>query len=395
MYRRLVLLISLLSFWGVRLCAQLPINPERYPKLISRLDTKDPAEQTMSCEVKTFQPDMSFDFRLLGGYSIALPLKHYFGKRQRFSILTRITPRDTAAPPVYLRQVASVPEIPRNNKIELQLNGAYFVGEGKYSIDLLTQDQMGRACRKRWQIEARRSRSSQALPALMAPGSIAPFTFATWKSIFKSPENDASHPLRLSVLLHVAPLFRRSTNLRIADQEMLLGSLASLIQELPPSHVQLVAFNLDQQSEVFRQDEFNSSGWDRLLEAIERLELGKVSYGVLTRRNGHADLLAKLVGEQLAGSTRPDAVIFLGPTARQNDKAVGVPSKNAASGFPRFFYFEYKPYLYRGGDFPDVIYHVTHAFDGKVFRIHSPSEFASALKSVRASLEEKSGQAGE
>ena len=52
--------------------------------------------------------------------------------------------------------------------------------------------------------------------------------------------------------------------------------------------------------------------------------------------------------------------------------------------------FEYKPYWYRNGDFPDVVYHAIRALSGKTFRIHSPSDFATAVQALRAALDLRS-----
>jgi len=375
--------------------AQVPLDPERYPELVSRLNDVTRGEDTVPCDLLTYAPHLSFDFRFQGGYSLYVRLKHYSGAGDSIRVVTRITPQNPAASPVYLTQTLDLPDVPRKNRAELQLAGGYFVGEGKYGFDLMMLDSEGRVCRKHWQAEAKRSGGNREIPLQIAPGTVAPFSFAAWKAMFDQDRKSASHPQRLTILFHVAPLFRRNMNLRNYDQEMLLGSLASLLEQIPSSEVKLVAFNLDQQKELFRQENFDGSGWDRLLEAMDKLQLGTVSYETLAHRAGHVDLLNKLVDEELAGPSRSKAVIFLGPTARQSDKLQAAPHRVADTSQPLFFYFEYKPYWFRGIDFPDVVYHLTRALSGQAFRIHSPNEFASAIKAVRESLDEKSVQGTE
>ena len=375
--------------------AQVPLDPEQFPDLVSHLARTDPDEVTVSCEVHPLHPHLSFDFRFQAGYYLVVPLKHFRGAGNSFTVLTRVIPQDANRKPAYFTQTVDLPDIPRRTRSDVQLAGGYFLGEGHYNVDLMLVDQSERVCRKHWQVEVKLSGGDREVRVAIPPGSVVPFTFETWKSMLDERRVNASRPLRLTILLHTAPIFRRSSTLRTYDQEMLLSSLAALMEQLPYTQVKLVAFNLDQQAELFRQENFDTATWDRLLEAMEKLQLGTVSYNVLTRRAGHVDLLNKLVEEELGGASRSDAVIFLGPTARQSDKPPVLPQHAEGASQPLFFYFEYKPYWFRGAEFPDVLYHMTRALAGKVFRIHSPSEFASAIKAVQAALEERPAQSGE
>jgi hypothetical protein len=386
--------IAVLAMAG-GIAAQVPLDPELFPELVSRLSNPKHGEDTVPCDLLTYSPHLSFDFRFQGGYSLYIPLRRYSGAQDSIRVVTRVTPQTPSGSPVFLTQTLDLPDVPRKNHAEIQLAGGYFVGEGKYAFDLLMLDSEDRVCRKHWQVEAKRNGANREIPLQIAPGAVAPFTFAAWKAMFDQDRKSAPHPQRLTILFHIAPLFRRNMNLRNYDQEMLLGSLASLLDQIPSTEVKLVAFNLDQQKELFRQENFDGSGWDQLLEAMDRLQLGTISYGALAHRAGHVDLLNKLVDEELAGPSRSRAVIFLGPTARQNDKFAQPPHRAESATQPLFFYFEYKPYWFRGGDFPDVVYHMTRSLDGQVFRIHSPNEFASAIKAVRTTLEEKPVQSTE
>ena len=375
--------------------AQVPLDPERSPDLVARLGKTSAAEHTIPCEVRALRPRLSFDFRFQAGYYLFVSLKRFRGAGNSFTVLTRVTAQDSNPKPSYFTQTVDLPDIPRKTRSDVQLAGGYFLGEGRYNVDLMLLDQTERVCRKHWQVEVKRSGSDREVQIASAPGSVAPFTFESWKGMLEERRANVSRPLRLTILLHTAPIFRRSSTLRTYDQEMLLSSLASLLEQLPYTQVKLVAFNLDQQAEVFRQESFDAATWDRLLEAMEKLQLATVSYNVLTRRAGHVDLLNKLVAEELAGTAHTDAVIFLGPTARQSDKPPVLPQRAEGASQPLFFYFEYKPYWFRGAEFPDVLYHMTRALAGKVFRIHSPSEFATAIKAVQAALEERPAQSGE
>jgi len=157
--------------------------------------------------------------------------------------------------------------------------------------------------------------------------------------------------------------------------------------------VRLVAFNLEQQREIFRQDRFDPSGFDDLQQAFHDLELGKVSAQVLKQPQGKAELLVGLTNQELIAEEPADAVIFLGPSSRALQKIPREMLKPRETPAPQFFYFEYIPQWLRGREFPDTIAYITRARDGTVAKIHSPSELAQAiqkmLKQVKSGAEEK------
>jgi hypothetical protein len=359
---------------------QLPLDPGRVPEALQLLDGWS-AGPGLQCDIHPSAPRLNYDFRFQSGYALEVPLKQYQGSGNAFQVFIRVAPVEPAGPAVFLEQSTELPSVPKKNRSEFQLAGGYYLGDGKYSVDLAIGDQAGRSCRKHWRVETRRSGAELSVPLALAPGTVAPFTFETWKS---SRSSVAGRPLRVSVFLHAIPLSRRVTSLRLSDQEVLLGSLASLRAQIPGAQLKVVAFNLDQQAEIFRDPAFEESGWDNLLEALEKQQLGTVSYQVLRQREGHVEFLNKLIGDELDATEQADAVIFLGPTARQ----VGKPALLTARAVgPQFFYFEYKPNWYRNGDFPDVVYHAIRALSGKTFRIRSPTDFASAVQALRAALD--------
>ena len=364
------------------LFGQMPLDPERVPEALAAFNAAG-GKPGLSCDIRPFGPRLNYDFRFQSGFGVAVPLKHYQGPANTFQIFLRVSPLSPAGPPVFLEQVVDLPEVPQKNRAELELAGGYYLGGGKYSIDLAVTDQLGRACHKHWRIEAKPSGAERSVPLALAPGTVAPFTFETWK---RNRTEGGGRPLRVSVFLHAIPLSRRVTSMRMSDQEVLLGSLASLRAQMPGAQLKVVAFNLDQQKEIFRDTAFQEDGWDNLLEALEKQQLGTVSYQTLQHRNGHVDFLNKLIGDEIWSSEPADAVIFLGPTARQAGKPLLLTARPPGA-VTQFFYFEYKPYWYRNGDFPDVVYHAIRALSGKTFRIHSPSDFATAVQALRAALD--------
>lgn len=359
--------------------AQTPVTPDRIPQVRWMFDHAGD-DRSMACEVRQLKPHLNFSLRLQAGYVASWPLKNYEGERHRFVVLTRVTPVQSNAEPAFFRQGFALAKIPAGSKEKMQVDAAYFFGEGHYRIDLLVLDKDGRQCHKSWRMDVKLPGKTEPIAAAQAPGTVLPAVFERWNGILPKPAEDGTMGRRLTILMHVTPLFARSNRLHAYDRALLLGSLLSLLKQTSFSQIKLVAFNLDQQKELVHEDRFDASGWDKLVRATTQLELGRVSYQVLQQRRGHADLLTRLVEDELKAAQPADVVLFLGPTARQEEKLQLPPVESGTR--PLFVYFEYKPFFTRGGEFPDIIYHLTRSQGGKVFRIHSPHEFVNAIRIV-------------
>jgi len=357
--------------------AQIPVNPERYPQVPSLFE-RPQTKPGIACEVVQLKPDLNYSFRYQAGYVVSWSLKGYEGKGNKFAVFTRVTPLNPDLPPVYFTQAIKLRALPSGVKDKLRIDGAYFFGEGEYAIGLVLLDKNDRTCRKQWQIKVK-TQGVHQIKSVQDPGSVAPAFTEPWDGTL--PNASRGQPGRLTVLLHVAPLYFWTNKLHAYDQAMLLSSLLALLKQTSFTEVKLVAFNLDQQTELYHQERFDSQGWTKLVEAMHKLELGTVSYKVLQNRTGHADLLASLIDEELRADQPADVVLFLGPTARQSEKLRLAPAESDAAQ-PLFLYFEFKPYWRRGNEFPDILDHLIRSASGKVFHIHSPREFVDALEKM-------------
>ncbi len=288
--------------------AQMPTDPNRHPKVRSLFD-QPLAKPGIPCTVTPLKPDLNFSFRFQAGYFATWPLKNYQGSDNSFFILTRITPLNPEGDPVFFTQAFRMHDIPSSSKNKVQVDGAYFFGEGEYSMDLIVVDQATRVCRKQWNIDVKSPGGGQQIKPAQAPGSVQPAVLDPWDGALQ----DDGPPRRLTVLMHVAPLYFSSNQMHAYDRAMLLSSLLAVLRQTSFTQVKLVAFNLDQQLELFRQERFDASGWSKLVPAMHSLQLGTVSYQTLQQRSGHLDLLTGLVHEELEAEQPPEVVLFLGP----------------------------------------------------------------------------------
>ena len=150
--------------------------------------------------------------------------------------------------------------------------------------------------------------------------------------------------MRLTILMHAAPTSPRRTRLRTNDILTLLASVSSVIERVPTTNVRLVAFNLDQQKELYRKDGFVLADLPAVADSMTRMELGLVDAKVLQNRRGHVETLAGLVNGELTDASPSDAVIFLGPVSRFDDK---LPAEvlEITPGRPQFLFFQLAPVL--------------------------------------------------
>ena len=313
--------------------AQMVLDPARLsPRMRSMESSWN--EKPLDCSVTPIKPSLNFAFRIEAGFTVRVPMNQFFGPGHGWVILTRITPQAGDRKPVYLGSRTSLPDVPKT-KIEAEIGGGYLVGEGKYDVRWMLIDDQERSCHKDWTIDAHLTRAERDARVGMQPNSVDAFSLRGYHGA--APAHDDSPPFRVTILMHAAPLSPRRTRLRATDQMLLIGSLSALLERLPTRSVRMVAFNLDQQKEIYRRDNFTADSIQQVWHALNRLELNLVDYRTLLNRHGHIDLLADLVHRELHAEEPSDAVVILGPVARSIDKperdAVEKPARRPSALF--------------------------------------------------------------
>ena len=375
-----MILASSLLFSQAALFGQVLLLPVDIPKVAQFFEAR-PDDRPLRCEVVPIPPRLNFSFRFQTGYVFRVPMNQYFGPGHRWHILARVTP-ESGGPPAYLGSELRLPNVPKTNRTA-EWGGFYWVGEGRYNVEWVLYDDSQRLCRKHWTSDAKLSPSERGMTLGIGSGTVAQISFRRW-----SPQDKADVPIlrRITILLHAAPLFPRTTRFRAQDRLILLGSLASLLESLPARSVRLVIFNLDQQRELYHDDAFTPEAFDRAAQSMNNLQLQLVDYSILKNQRGHVDLLADLVQKELSATEPPDAVIFLGPATRYWDKVPTPNTDDPAGEAPRFFYFQYKPYVRATADSADSIERAVKRVHGKKLEIRTADEFAKAIRQVEGAV---------
>ncbi len=357
--------------------AQWPIDPAKISEVARLLDHAE--MQPLRCDVYPLRPRINFGFRFQAGYAVTLPLNQYNGAGHGLAIVLRITPEDGGSPS-YLASGIRLPNVLKT-KNRTEFGGWFLVGEGRYHVDWMMFDDRDRMCRKSWSMEARPTASERSMNLGLAAGAVAPITFRRWSS----QNGDVPTLRRLTVWLHAAPMFARSTRLRGGDRSILLGSLAALLESLPAKSVRLVVFNLDQQKELFRNDELTPESFDDVVRSMNNLQLSVVDYNVLKNRRGHVDLLSTLLNEELQRPDPSDAVVLLGPGARYFDKLPAAAFEERHGDTPHFFYFQFRPYMARA-EATDSLEFAIRGVKGKTNVVRTAQDFARAIRQVQAQV---------
>jgi hypothetical protein len=361
-----------------------PKDAQRIDQAINQGLKGDP----LACRVQPFEPFLDFAFRFEVGYIVHCPLKQFAGEETELNAIVRVRPAGGAAVVLgdFYRIPAITPEIRsrinlRHFPNEVEFSGVFAAGAGEYRVDLIVADDHHRIFRHSWNSKVSPHGDERKAAITMQPGSVASLRLPSWHANAVSPAS----ALRLTVLLDASPINPYALKLRAWDRAFLLDSMSSLLSEVPSASVRIIAFNLDQQREIFRQAALDRFTFTKLSDALRDLELGTVSYRTIERQQGWAELLAKLLADEMAAKPPADAIVFLGPTARLYQKMPREMLNDRPAVAPKIFYFEYFPR--RGAEYPDAIHHLTSAFKGRVFKLHSPGELAENIKKMQKDLQ--------
>ena len=346
---------------------------------IQRLFDSDHSPNLLHCAIQPQKPALDFAFRFDVGYIISCSLSRFGGRASEIFVYARVTPQGGKL--VLLGEDYRLPQANPGAKSsqlkqDFQMSGGFAVGEGQYQVEVVVLDQeTGRTSKKRWLARVRHHGSRSEEQAALPPGSVIPI------GVRPSPikMDTSGKGLRVTVLLDAAPLNPRTPALRAWDRAFLLGSLTSLLKQIPCASVRLRVFNLAQQRELFRQDQFDEEGFMKLAASLRTVELGTISYHVLQQQQGWLDLLLDYVNRELVADEPSDAVIILGPQTFLSAEIPRTKLKGRETPNPHFFYFECFPGYFRGTPFPDVLSSLTKRLDGSVYPIYSPGDLARCV----------------
>jgi hypothetical protein len=403
-----------LVFAGVAISAsgQFRIAPEQSKRLDIALG-EALGKQTLPCQAEPSRPFLDFAFRFDVGYVVRCPLKAFGGVETPIAAYTRV--QAGGAAPVWFSEWYRVPGIPddvrsqvnlQRDRSDIEFSGVFAAGEGEYSVDVVVVDREHRLYHRKWKSKVYGRGAETKTPISLQPNTVAALGVPEW------PRTVSERNLnRLTVLIDAVPVYTGSTKLRAWDRGFLIQALSSVLTQLPSNSIRVEAFNLDQREQVFDADEFDPQQARRFSRALDRLELGKVSYDVLQHSQGACEMLLDLFARERDAQPTADAIIVIGPANRLTDKIPSEWSVDRRATGPPLFYLKYSPNVpirlrspfagimgvrtdlsadlssleagNNSADFPDIVQHVAALHGGTTMNVHSPSDLADALKRIQ------------
>jgi hypothetical protein len=338
------------------------------------------ARTDIPCKVTPSKPTLGFDLRFHAGYEVTLPLNDLAGGENTLSILFRVSPQDHRDRPVYFTQHIRVPALDEDAKGDAYLQGVFDVGEGSYHVDWLMRDRAERVCSSYWDADAALSAKDKAMNLAIAPGAIQRSDGEQFKEEPPVQRASAGAPLNVKVLVNFAPQNSLSAALQPLDTTALVSILRSLFREPRIGKFSIVAFNMQEQKVVYRQDGADRIDFPALGDALHKLNLGTVDLKRLSEKHGDTEFLAGLVRHEVAGKSQeqPDALIFAGPKVMLDTNVPQDALKEAGDvNFPVFYMnYNLNP---QAVPWKDAISHTVHFFRGYEYTITKPRDLWFAV----------------
>jgi hypothetical protein len=390
--------VSLLSSIGY---AQDLIPPAE-PGGLVRLLTSDAAvlestdnRKDLPCTVTSVKPVLGFDMKFHAGYDVQVPLKELAGTENQLTMVFRVIPEGHADSPVYFKQHYSVPSIEENAGGSAYLQGGIQVGEGKYHIDWLMRDRQERVCTFHWDAEASIPQKDRPMTVDIQAGAVQPLDSELFKAEAPVERAKTPAPVNVKVMVNFAPQDASSSTLQPFDTVALVSILRSIARDPHIDSFSLVAYNMQEQRVIYRQEDANQIDFPALGHALTSLNLGTVDLKRLSQKHGDSEFLSKLITSEVKDDKRsPDAVIFAGPKIMLDD---GLPNETlkqlADVKFPVFYMnYNLNPQV---NPWRDAIGSAVKALKGAEFTIARPRDlFFSWTDIVTRIVKSKFGRMG-
>jgi hypothetical protein len=296
----------------------------------------------IACTVTPNKPTLGFDLKFHSGYDVSVPLKDLAGRDNLLTMVFRVTPEGRPDDSTYFSQRTNVPQIEDDAKGDAVLQGGFDVGEGKYHVSWLMRDRADRVCSFNWDTEA----SLPARDRQMALEIPAAAVRASEKEPFKQEppveRERGDGPLTVKVIVNFAPQDSTSAALQTLDTNALVSILRSIAREPRIGRFSIVAFNMQEQRVIFRQQESSQIDFPALGDALKTLNPGTVDFKQLAQKHADSEFLSGLMTREIKDEKEnPDAVVIAGPKVTLDDSATEDALKQLGEVKVPVFYMNY------------------------------------------------------
>lgn len=337
----------------------------------------------LPCTVTPSKPTLGFDLEFHAGYEVSVPLKELASSENVLNIVFRVIPDGHPDDPVYFTQHVRVPPIEQDAKGDAYLQGAFDVGEGSYHIDWLIRDRTERVCSSSWDSEAVLGSKDRPMNLAIAPEAVQRADGNQFKDEPPVQRAGLDHPLNVKVLVNFAPQNSLSAALQPLDTTALVSILRTISRDPRIGKFSVVAFNMQEQKVIYRQEGASHIDFPALGSALSTLNLGTVDLKRLGDKHGDTDFLTGLVRKEITPDPQdhPDAVVFAGPKILLDANPPEEALKDASEvDFPVFYMnYNLNP---QAVPWKDAISHTVRFFRGYEYTITRPRDLWFAVSEM-------------
>lgn len=366
---------------GLPLTAQVLLKPTQPGEIVTLLPSDmaaleaDEPRKDLPCTVTQRKTELGFDLRFHSGYDVNIPMKELVGSGQVLSIVFRVYPQNDKSRSSFFVQHFRVPEIAEDAKGEASLQGSLDVGEGKYHVDWLARDHDERICSSSWDLEASLSSKDKPMPLFIGPNNVSESVaepFFVENNIVRE-NRGPNELLNVKLLVNFAPQNSLSASLQRSDTDALITILREIEQDPHVGQLSLVAFNIEENRVIYRQDTAQRIDYAALGKALHSMKLGTVNVARLTEKHSDTNFLQDLIEKEVSASARADAVIFAGPKAMLDANVPQDELRRIGEIECPVFYMNYNLNP-QAVPWKDSISHAIKAFKGTEFTISRPRD---------------------
>jgi len=340
----------------------------------------------IACTVTPNKPALGFDLKFHSGYDVAVPLKDLAGRDDLLTMVFRVTPEGRPDEAAYFSQRTNVPQIDNDAKGDAVLQGWFDVGEGKYHVSWLMRDLAERICSFNWDIEA----SLPSRDRQMALDIPAAAVRASEKEPFQQEppveREQRDGPLSIKVIVNFAPQDATSATLQPLDTNALVSILRSIAREPRIGRFSIVAFNMQEERVVYRQQEASQIDFPALGDALKTLNLGTVDFRQLAQKHADSEFLSGLMTREIKDEREnPDAVIIAGPKVTFDDSGSQDAMKQMGEVKFPVFYMNYNLNP-QANPWRDALGSAVRSLKGAEFTISRPRDLFFAWSEIMSRI---------
>ncbi len=345
------------------------------------LESRD-TRKDLPCTVTPIKPTLGFDLKFHSGYDVVISLKDLAGSENTLTTVFRVTAESRPDEPVYFSRRIPVPAIGDDEKGPAYLQGNFDLGEGKYHVDWLMRDRMERICSSNWDIEASLPPKDKQMALDIPAHDIRAADTEPFKQEPPVAREQHDGPLDVKVMINFAPQDAQSATLQPLDTNALLSILRSIARDPRICKFSIVAFNMQEQRVVYRQDAAAQIDFPAMGDALKSLSLGTVDFKRLSQKHGDTEFLSRLITTEIKDDQgKPDAVIFAGPKVVLEDGLPQDTLKQLGDVKLPVFYMNYNLNP-QSNPWRDAIGNAVHSLKGIEFTISRPRDLFFAWSEI-------------